>query len=98
VVLDGAVIVRHGFAAFPSASFSQGAVFGAAAGVSLMFAVISFIGFESAALYGEEASSGGPGGTGGGPSSRLRWVSWTCGPWSPDGAERAAELIRQTAR
>jgi amino acid transporter len=55
VLLDGAVIARHGFASFPGVSFSPGAVFGTAVGVSLMFAFISYIGFESAALYGEEA-------------------------------------------
>jgi amino acid transporter len=55
VLLDGAVIVRHGLGAFPAVSFSPNVVFGTAVGVSLMFAFISFIGFESAALYGEES-------------------------------------------
>jgi amino acid transporter len=55
VLLDGAVIVRHGFGAFPGVSFSPNVVFGTSVGVSLMFAFISYIGFESAALYGEES-------------------------------------------
>ena len=55
VLLDIAVVIRNGGAALPSASFDPSVVLGAGIGVSLMFALISFIGFESAALYGEEA-------------------------------------------
>lgn len=56
LVLDAAVAGDRGLAALPAASFQPGTVFGAGLGVSLMFAFISFIGFESAALYGEEAA------------------------------------------
>ncbi len=54
-LLDIAVLIRHGGAALPSASFSPHTVLSAGIGISLMFALISFVGFESAALYGEEA-------------------------------------------
>ncbi|AGL15836.1 APC family permease [Actinoplanes sp. N902-109] len=56
LVLDAAVVGDRGAAALPAASFEPGTVLGAGLGVSLMFAFISFIGFESAALYGEEAA------------------------------------------
>jgi amino acid transporter len=41
--------------ALPAASFSPHTIVGAGTGVSMMFAFISFVGIESAALYGEEA-------------------------------------------
>lgn len=53
--LDFGVLARHGGAALPAVSFAPATVIGAGAGVSMMFAFISFIGFESAALYGEES-------------------------------------------
>lgn len=54
--LDVAVVVRDGIpSALPAASFAPHEVFGPGFGVSVMFAAISFIGFESAALYGKEA-------------------------------------------
>jgi amino acid transporter len=55
-VFDVAVIAQRGLAAFPLQSFSPSLVFSPGFGVALMFAFTSFIGFESAALYGEEAS------------------------------------------
>ncbi|MFB6819657.1 APC family permease [Streptomyces sp. NPDC056347] len=55
LVLDIAVLGRHGTHALPAASFSASEVTGPGLGVSLMFAFVSFIGFESAALYGNEA-------------------------------------------
>jgi len=56
LVLDVAMLVRNGGDALPAASFSPHVIFsGGGLGVSLMFAFISFIGFESAALYGEES-------------------------------------------
>ncbi len=55
LVLDAFVIARNGASAFPATSLNPGTVFGGASGVTLMFAFASFIGFESAALYGEEA-------------------------------------------
>ncbi|GAA0665313.1 APC family permease [Kitasatospora atroaurantiaca] len=54
-VLDLAVLARHGIHALPAASFAPKEVFGQGLGVSVMFAFVSFIGFESAALYGKEA-------------------------------------------
>ncbi|MFF3917273.1 APC family permease [Streptomyces sp. NPDC001852] len=53
--LDVAILARHGLHALPTASFSPHTATGPGAGVSLMFAFVSFIGFESAALYGKEA-------------------------------------------
>ncbi|HEY3871036.1 MAG TPA: APC family permease [Actinocrinis sp.] len=53
--LDIAVLVRHGGAALPTSSFQPHSIFAPGLGVSVMFAFASFIGFESAALYGEEA-------------------------------------------
>ncbi len=56
VVLDGAIVVKQGFSAFPMGSFDASAiVHSAAPGVAMMFAFGSFAGFESAALYGEES-------------------------------------------
>lgn len=52
---DLAVVAHRGFAALPAASFAPHVVFGPGFAVALMFAYTSFIGFESAALYGEEA-------------------------------------------
>nr|WSW64744.1 APC family permease [Streptomyces sp. NBC_00995]WSW71209.1 APC family permease [Streptomyces sp. NBC_00995] len=54
LVLDVAVLARHGSSALPAASFGHQAT-GTGLGVALMFAFVSFIGFESAALYGGEA-------------------------------------------
>jgi amino acid transporter len=53
--LDVAVLIRHGIHALPGTSFSWHVATGHGVGVSLMFAFVSFIGFESAALYGKEA-------------------------------------------
>ncbi|WP_051966066.1 APC family permease [Kitasatospora mediocidica] len=53
--LDLAEIGRHGVHALPAASFTPHIAAGSGTGVSLMFAFVSFIGFESAALYGKEA-------------------------------------------
>ncbi|MFF8908778.1 APC family permease [Streptomyces olivaceoviridis] len=59
VALDVAVLVRHGFSALPTASFTPHATLTTGIGVSVMFAFASFIGFESAGLYGEEARNPG---------------------------------------
>jgi amino acid transporter len=53
-VLDTAILLRRGGSALPAVSFSPHTVFTSGIGVSMMFAFASFIGFESAALYGEE--------------------------------------------
>jgi amino acid transporter len=48
---------HKGYEALPMASVAPGNLFTGAVGVTMMFAFMSFIGFESAALYGEEASN-----------------------------------------
>jgi amino acid transporter len=55
LVMDFAILINHGFSAYPLESFSPGTVFGAAVGVSVMYAFASFVGFEATAIYGEEA-------------------------------------------
>jgi amino acid transporter len=55
LVLDAAVLADRGAAALPAVSFQPNTVLAGGIGVSLMFAFISYIGFESAALYGEES-------------------------------------------
>ena len=54
---DIAVVADKGFHAMPSASLQPGVVTGGSLGIGLMFAFTSFVGFESAALYGEETRS-----------------------------------------
>ena len=54
-VFDAAVVAHRGFLALPAASFTPSIVFAPGFAVALMFAYTSYIGFESAALYGEEA-------------------------------------------
>jgi amino acid transporter len=54
LVLDVLVVGERGAAAFPLQSFSPAEVFGGSLGIALMFAFTSFVGFESAVLYGEE--------------------------------------------
>jgi amino acid transporter len=54
-VLDGAIIVHKGIHALPATSFAPHTVLASGIGISAMFAFISYIGFESAALYGEES-------------------------------------------
>lgn len=55
LVLAVFVIVHRGAAAVPPSSFSPRTVLSGTVGVTMMFAFSAFIGFESAALYGEEA-------------------------------------------
>lgn len=54
---DAAVVVAKGWAAFPLASFAPSVVFSHGLAIAVMFAFTSFIGFESAALYGEETDA-----------------------------------------
>ena len=54
-VLDLGIIGHRGAAALPRGVFAPSTVFSGALGLALMFAFASFIGFESAALYGEES-------------------------------------------
>lgn len=53
-VFDLGVVGHRGTAALPLTSFAPGTVFTGAFGLALMFGFTSFLGFESAALYGEE--------------------------------------------
>ncbi|WP_460060596.1 amino acid permease [Streptomyces sp. YKOK-I1] len=54
LVLDVLVVGHRGAQAFPAEAFSAGQLFGGSLGIAVMFAFTSFVGFESAALYGEE--------------------------------------------
>lgn len=47
-------VAERGGASFPTQSFSQTEVTSGSLGIALMFAFFRFVGFESAALYGEE--------------------------------------------
>jgi amino acid transporter len=53
-VFDLGVVAHKGADAVPSVSFEPSTVFSGAVGLALMFGFTSFLGFESAALYGEE--------------------------------------------
>ncbi|MEU3605688.1 APC family permease [Streptomyces sp. NPDC035033] len=55
LALTLAIGVREGPAAFPAASFTPHTVLTPTLGVALMFALISYVGFEAAAQYGEES-------------------------------------------
>ncbi|MFD9123254.1 hypothetical protein [Kitasatospora sp. NPDC059571] len=55
-VYDIAVVAHLGPAALPTASFAPSTVFTGGIGISLMIAFSAFVGFESAALYGEETT------------------------------------------
>ena len=54
IVFDAVVVAQKGAAAFPTQSFAPSNVVSGSLGIALMFAMFSFVGFESAALYGEE--------------------------------------------
>ncbi|MFF4579864.1 amino acid permease [Streptomyces sp. NPDC001389] len=56
LVFDALAVGHRGAAVFPAAAFSGSHVLSGSIGIALMFAFFSFIGFESAALYGEETS------------------------------------------
>jgi amino acid transporter len=55
-VFDLGVLAHRGAAALPATSFAPGTVFSGAVGLALMLGFTSFLGFESAALYGEETA------------------------------------------
>ncbi|WP_018348336.1 APC family permease [Longispora albida] len=57
LALVAAVFLDKGAATFPAAAMNPGTVAGPGLGVALMFALVSYVGFESAALYGEETRS-----------------------------------------
>ncbi|MGH8239315.1 MAG: amino acid permease, partial [Steroidobacteraceae bacterium] len=54
-IFDVSVLAARGWAAVPMTSFAPSTVFVPGFAIALMFAYTSFVGFESAALYGEEA-------------------------------------------
>jgi amino acid transporter len=54
IVFDVIAVGKHGGSAVPALSFTPGTVFSGSIGIALMFTFTSFVGFESAALYGEE--------------------------------------------
>ncbi|GIH02052.1 amino acid permease [Rhizocola hellebori] len=54
-VLAIAIVAQRGAAAFPLTTFDPKTFLAPGLGVALMFALISYVGFESAALYGEES-------------------------------------------
>lgn len=55
LVMDLGILFSEGPKGFPLDSFSPSDVFAGAAGVSIMYAFASFVGFEATAIYGEEA-------------------------------------------
>ncbi|WP_320669799.1 APC family permease [Patulibacter defluvii] len=55
VVLDVAILADRGLPALELDAFSPGTVFGAGAGVAVIYAFTSFLGFEGTAIYAEEA-------------------------------------------
>lgn len=59
LALDTSILVQRDFSALPRASFTPGTTLVPGIGVSVMFAFASFLGFESAGLYGEEAKNPG---------------------------------------
>ena len=57
IVFDLGVLGHKGGQALPVAALSPHNVFSGSIGIALMFAFTSFVGFESAALYGEETAN-----------------------------------------
>lgn len=58
LAFDVAVLLQHGSAVYDPVALDFAAVFTGATGTALSFVFLSFIGFESAAVYGEESKSG----------------------------------------
>lgn len=56
-VLDGSILTHRGAGALPLTSFAPHTASGPGLALGLMFAFMSFTGFESAALYGEESAN-----------------------------------------
>jgi amino acid transporter len=57
VVLAATIVLDRGPSALPVTAFSPATVLAPGLGVALMFAFISYVGFEAAALYGEETAN-----------------------------------------
>jgi amino acid transporter len=57
IIFAALVIGKQHLAAFPIASFSYKQISSGPLGIAMLFAFTSFIGFESAALYGEETKN-----------------------------------------
>ncbi|HKD97537.1 MAG TPA: APC family permease, partial [Micromonosporaceae bacterium] len=56
IIFDASVLIHNGIHALPIEAFNPKYVFTGSIGIGLMFAITSFVGFESAALYGEETA------------------------------------------
>jgi amino acid transporter len=56
LVFDLAVLMSRGLDALPAASFSPSIVFSGSPGLAALYALTSFVGVETAALYSEETS------------------------------------------
>jgi amino acid transporter len=54
LVYDVGIIASKGFDAFPITSFSPSTIFSGSAGLAALFALTSFVGVDTAALYSEE--------------------------------------------
>src|SRR5215472_903411 len=52
IIFDAISVIRHGGGALPTQSFSGREAFSGSIGIAVLFAFTSFVGFESAALYG----------------------------------------------
>ena len=57
IVFEVLVFAKHGFASFPLESFTYKQATSGPFGIAALIAFTSFIGFESAALYGEETKN-----------------------------------------
>lgn len=55
LLLDVAILFTEGPGAFPLSSLSPHEIFSGSVGIGFMFVFVSFIGFEAAAIFGEEA-------------------------------------------
>lgn len=57
IAFEAIVLLQKGFSAFPAESFTYKAATSGPFGIAALIAFTSFIGFESAALYGEETKN-----------------------------------------
>lgn len=55
LLLDVAILITEGPGAFPLSAFSPSEIFSGSPGIGFMFVFLTFIGFEAAAIFGEEA-------------------------------------------
>ncbi|UDY24778.1 amino acid permease [Nocardioides sp. Kera G14] len=57
IALDLLIVGKQGGAAFPLQAFTPHEIFGGSLGIAAIFTFTSFVGFESAAMYGEETKN-----------------------------------------